>query len=91
MSYGNPTTPKHPLKSQVYKKKEEGAQPSHSEMKMIFGRDVCVTARRQVWGREGRERGRVGDGGGEGWEREVSGDGVAVTPRLSCCCPESKP
>lgn len=43
-------------------KKKEGAQPSHSEMKMIFGRDVCVTARRQVWGgREGR---------GEGWGME---------------------
>lgn len=39
-------------------------------------------------GREGREGKGRGKGG---WEREVSGDSVAVTPRLSCCSPESKP
>lgn len=90
MSYGNPTTPKHPLKSQVYKKKRRCTTlPFRDEDDFWKGR-LCHSKKAGM-GREGRERGRVGDGGGEGWEREMSGDGVAVTPRLSCCCLESKP
>lgn len=34
---------------------------------------------------------REGKGVEYGWEREVSGDGMSITPRLSCCYPESKP
>lgn len=68
---------------------------SQSVMK-DFWEGGCVRARVEAgsiaWGRKRAEWGRMGEEGKEGgWEREMSGDGMAVTPRPSYCCPESKP
>ena len=98
-SHGNHTSPQHLLKSQVCKGK--GWNLPGSDGGSLRWRPGLVSEQ-ESWGGwllivQASKGGRgmilsfFGGGGRAGWAREVSGEHVAVTPHLSCCCPESKP